>query len=616
MRTFLPNTNNDLHKGDNVLNRMITRRTLHILSCYLISRRLSSSFCTVRQLHRHSHRYCQHQHQHLQASSDRLQMSVNTDSILYQWAAHETADYHHFTPDEAKAIRKALLTWYQSHRRKLPWRGDPPPYDGSTAAESIKATKTVKGQTKLKSFFTPTAVVSSSSSSSATPDLHPSTTVTIPLSGYSVWVSEIMLQQTRVEAVIPFYLKWMSRFPTVQDLAAASEDDVNAHWAGLGFYRRAKLLHKGSQTVVSDWNGTVPTTVQELLTIPGIGPYTAHAIASIAFDRPVAVVDGNVCRVLSRLKAIANHIKAPVLKDQHGWILAQQLMDAGVGNCGEVNQALMELGATYCAPSKTGIEKGDPLKSFYRSTKLGAAFGSERVRLAKQGFERLPVEEYTSLVGRKRTCPLCDANGISIVLDDWNDRYNSADAPPTIMDCAAFGHGSIPIVPPKTSKRQEVLAVLSVSCGDSWLLVQRPKSGLLASQWEFPSVCVWTSDASKSKRTAGDKRKVEEIDIPDIDEDTRREVLDTVMAKLRIVAKRTALQATQEHVFSHVRHTMWIESCEVKNGSKVGTTWEGRAVRWMNADDMVKVGLTSGVRKVLKAVQDHRAGISRKRKTQ
>lgn len=545
-------------------------------------------------------------------------MSFNTDSILYQWAAHETADYHHFTPDEAKAIRKALLRWYQSNRRKLPWRGDAPPYDGSTAAESAKATtKTAKGQTKLKSFFTPTAVVAVvPSSSSSISDVDASTTATIPISGYSVWVSEIMLQQTRVEAVIPFYLKWMSRFPTVHDLAVASEDDVNAHWAGLGFYRRAKLLHRGSQTVVSDWNGTVPTTVQELLTIPGIGPYTAHAIASIAFDRPVAVVDGNVCRVLARLKAIANHIKAPALKDQHGWILAQQLMDAGAGDCGDVNQALMELGATYCAPSKTGMEEGDPLKPFYRSTTLGAAFGDERLRLAKQGFERLPVEEYMSFVGRKSACPLCDANGISIVLDDWNDRYNSADVPPKIMDCATFGHASIPIVPPKTSKRQEVLAVLSISCGDSWLLVQRPKSGLLASQWEFPSVCVWTSDATKSKRSAGDKRKVEEVDIPAVHEDTRREVLDAVMAELRIVAKRTALQATQEHVFSHVRHTMWIESGQVKNVSKVGTTWEGRAVRWMNADDMVKVGLTSGVRKVLKAVQDHRAGISRRRKIQ
>lgn len=113
------------------------------------------------------------------------------------------------------------------------------------------------------------------------------------ISAYGVWVSEIMLQQTRVEAVIPYYIKWMKSFPTVQSLASATEDEVNAHWAGLGFYRRAKLLHTGAKLVSEEYNGELPKTVNELMKISGIGRYTASAIASIAFGVQVPVVDGN-----------------------------------------------------------------------------------------------------------------------------------------------------------------------------------------------------------------------------------------------------------------------------------------------------------------------------------
>ena len=121
----------------------------------------------------------------------------------------------------------------------------------------------------------------------------------------------------------------MKSFPTVHHLAEATEEQVNAHWAGLGFYRRARLLHQGAKHVVNEYQGELPQTVPELLKITGIGPYTASAIASIAFDVCVPVVDGNVCRVLSRLKGIANHIKAPILKDKLGWDLAEQIVRAG-----------------------------------------------------------------------------------------------------------------------------------------------------------------------------------------------------------------------------------------------------------------------------------------------
>ena len=203
----------------------------------------------------------------------------------------------------------------------------------------------------------------------------------------------------------------MKSFPTVHDLAAASEEEVNSHWAGLGFYRRARLLHQGAKYVVKECNGELPRTKEELLTITGIGPYTASAIASIAFDVCVPVVDGNVCRVLSRLTGIANRIKAPVLKDKLGWDLAQQLVEAGDGkHAGELNQALMELGATYCAPSGTGVDPRDPLREHYRSTQLGRAYYHYATSTPnKKNLLFLPDQACA--------CKLCDDSGMELVLD-------------------------------------------------------------------------------------------------------------------------------------------------------------------------------------------------------
>ncbi|GMH82798.1 hypothetical protein TL16_g09382, partial [Triparma laevis f. inornata] len=171
---------------------------------------------------------------------------------------------------------------------------------------------------------------------------------------YHVWISEIMLQQTRVAAVIPFYTKWIARFPTVSHLASASEEDVNAHWAGLGFYRRAKHLHNGSKYIIEnckDDDGEVvfPNTVEGLLKVPGIGPYTAGAISSICFKIRTPAVDGNVLRVWSRCTTVCANVKG-----KYGGPWSQVLGQGIYKNCPEavepgiLNQAIMELGATYC----------------------------------------------------------------------------------------------------------------------------------------------------------------------------------------------------------------------------------------------------------------------------
>ena len=166
---------------------------------------------------------------------------------------------------------------------------------------------------------------------------------------YAIWVSEIMLQQTRVAVVIERYTAFLQRFPNVGALAAADEQDVLALWSGLGYYRRARMLHKAAQTVVAEGGGKMPETAAELRKLPGIGSYTAAAIASIAYGEHVAVVDGNVERVLSRIRGWESHDsigEAAVRRKVEEFSAA--LVDRG--RPGDFNQAMMELGATVCTP--------------------------------------------------------------------------------------------------------------------------------------------------------------------------------------------------------------------------------------------------------------------------
>jgi len=197
------------------------------------------------------------------------------------------------SPDTFVRMQHDLLAWYRRHMRNLPWRQTSDPY--------------------------------------------------------AIWVSEIMLQQTRVAVVIERYTAFLQRFPTVQSLAQAHEQDVLALWSGLGYYRRARMLHQAAQAVVSDHAGTIPTTAATLLKLPGIGSYTAAAIASIAHNEPVAVVDCNVERVLSRIRGWHSHdsaSEAAVRRKVDDF--AQSLVDPH--HPGDFNQAIMELGATVCTP--------------------------------------------------------------------------------------------------------------------------------------------------------------------------------------------------------------------------------------------------------------------------
>jgi A/G-specific adenine glycosylase len=164
---------------------------------------------------------------------------------------------------------------------------------------------------------------------------------------YRIWLSEVMLQQTRVDQVEPYYRRFLERFPSVRDLADASLDDVLLCWEGLGYYSRARNLHRAARTVVDDYAGEVPDTLEEIRRLPGVGPYTAAAILSIAFERPHAVLDGNVIRVLSRFFAMESDVKKQASR-RSLQLAADELVDPD--RPGDFNQALMELGARICTP--------------------------------------------------------------------------------------------------------------------------------------------------------------------------------------------------------------------------------------------------------------------------
>jgi A/G-specific adenine glycosylase len=166
-----------------------------------------------------------------------------------------------------------------------------------------------------------------------------------PRDPYRVWVSEVMLQQTRVDVVVPYYGRFLARFPTLHALAAAPLDDVLALWSGLGYYARARNLHRAAQAC----SGELPSTAGQLRALPGFGPYTAAAVASLAFNEDVPLVDGNVARVFARVFRLTRNART------EAWKIAAELLPPG--RAGAFNEALMELGATVCSPRSPDCPK-------------------------------------------------------------------------------------------------------------------------------------------------------------------------------------------------------------------------------------------------------------------
>ncbi|MDR9415720.1 MAG: A/G-specific adenine glycosylase [Gracilimonas sp.] len=209
-----------------------------------------------------------------------------------------------------KELATELLSWYQDHKRQMPWRGEADPY--------------------------------------------------------KIWISEIMLQQTRVDQATPYFQNFISLFPTVYDLAKADQQDVLKAWEGLGYYSRARNLHAASKMVVEDFNGKLPESYDKIIKLKGVGPYTAAAVTSIAFNKPNAVVDGNVIRVLTRYYGIEDDTRSTKTR-RKVQEFANELIDEE--NPGDFNQAMMELGSEICTPSNPDCQNC-PIQAGCVATKM------------------------------------------------------------------------------------------------------------------------------------------------------------------------------------------------------------------------------------------------------
>ncbi|MGF1478676.1 MAG: A/G-specific adenine glycosylase [Cyanophyceae cyanobacterium] len=239
-------------------------------------------------------------------------------------------------PGSVVTLRRSLLDWYRQQGRSLPWRQQQDPY--------------------------------------------------------AIWVSEVMLQQTGVKTVIPYYQRWLEQFPTVTFLANAQLQTVLKAWEGLGYYARARNLHRAAQQIVDQHNGLFPSQLEEAIALPGIGRTTAGGILSAAFAQPVSILDGNVKRVLSRLVALSI---PPAKANQQLWRLSDTLLDPH--NPRDFNQAIMDLGATVCTPSRPHC--------------LLCPWQNECQAYNRGIQNQLPMREATSPLPHKRI-------GVAVILND------------------------------------------------------------------------------------------------------------------------------------------------------------------------------------------------------
>jgi len=220
---------------------------------------------------------------------------------------------------------------------------------------------------------------------------------------YKIWISEIILQQTRVNQGISYYLRFIERFPTVEQLAEANEDEVLKYWQGLGYYSRARNLHKAANQVISYHSGIFPTSHADILKLAGIGDYTAAAICSFAYNQPYAVVDGNVYRVLSRVFGIETPIDSTTGKKEFAQ-LAQGLLPQD--EPGTHNQAIMEFGALQCLPSSPDCINC-PLNALCKANELNLVsqlpIKSKKTKVTRRFFNYLFIENNNSTYLQKRT---------------------------------------------------------------------------------------------------------------------------------------------------------------------------------------------------------------------
>ncbi|XP_057985142.1 adenine DNA glycosylase isoform X2 [Hevea brasiliensis] len=381
-----------------------------------------------------------------------------------------------FSDKETQKIRESLLDWYDHHQRDLPWR-----------RKQTNPLQVEEEEEKEKR-------------------------------AYGVWVSEVMLQQTRVQTVIDYYNRWMLKWPTLQHLALSSLEEVNEMWAGLGYYRRARFL----------------------LEVPGIGDYTAGAIASIAFKEVVPVVDGNVIRVLARLKAISANPKDS-MTIKNFWKLATQLVDPCCP--GDFNQSLMELGATVCTPSNPSCTLC-PISSQCRA-----------LSISKQDKSVLVTDYPTKVVKVKQRREISAVCVVEILGTKGPIEGDQSDS--------------------------------------GFLLVKRPDNGLLAGLWEFPTVNMSQEADLTTRKKEIDHflKKVFRLD----PQKTCSMVLREHIGEFVHIFSHIRLKVYVELLVIHLKGGMSEFFSKHKN--------EGPSWKYVEKKDLSNLGLTSGVRKVYTMVE-------------
>lgn len=448
-----------------------------------------------------------------------------------------------------------------------------------------------------------------------------------------------MLQQTRVETVKSYWLNWMAKYPTIEQLAAAPEDDVLAAWRGLGYYSRATRIHAAAKLVVAHptYQGLLPSDPVELeKNVPGVGPYTAGAISSIVFGKPVPILDGNVARVLSRQLGLYANPKAKLTTDLQ-WAAAKVLVEKAYevgekkGNVpGEWNQALMELGSTVCTPQKPNCGEC-PIRDSCRAYAEAAADAGKGKNSQAQAAvldiedlctfcEPFPSEEGEDAAageGEKAVQTAGVKKLRQATLSFAGSSRPVAPLPDARPQVSANLHKHIQKYPMKLDKkkiRQEECLVLIIKATKAkdklWLLEKRPDSGLLANMWQFPALTLSTT-TSEGKRT-------EEFPTSPIPERVIARFIDHVYGDV-VGYESTEKVGSIKHIFSHLELTMhvykvqmqgshgkgsWTRDGPYKDDKNFGCRLRERAtMKWVTRKELEAETMGTGMRNAWLALQ-------------
>ncbi|EFX85108.1 hypothetical protein DAPPUDRAFT_314361 [Daphnia pulex] len=439
----------------------------------------------------------------------------------------ETLRNHHHAllEEEIRNLREKLINWYDINKRDLQWRD-------------------------LAKHIDPN------------------------IRGYSVLVSEIMLQQTQVATVKSYYSKWIEKWPDLTALSKATLEEVNTLWSGLGYYSRGKRLHEAACKIVHEMDGTMPQKAEQLQKqLPGVGPYTAAAIGSIAFNERVGLVDGNVIRVITRLCSIGADTSKKSVVDVI-WKLSNEMVDPE--RPGDFNQGMMELGATVCTP-KSPLCQSCPISLMCRAYKRSNP---------KEAAGPADIEDVPD-------CLLC------LPIDQpWTVKDGVTNYPRKAKKTAAKIARNIVLIVERPTNESD---------SNEYLLWQRPVNGLLANLWEFPSFPShqWSDDLDESSELTA--------------------ALDQSKGLLTgRTIERCQYVADVFHQFSHISQTyglyrVAVRACENAKDNVVSLPDHYQGFRWLNARQIAGAAISTAMKKVFRAftqnVDGSGSSSSLKRKT-